>query len=267
MERNEMVLMARDIEVFHDELFNYDGYQVVRGEFFAHIYEPTFIFHRNKVSVNSACLKKLPDIDYIQILVNPEKKQLAVLPCDESDKDSFKWCTGGAKRSPRQISCPIFSAKVRTLMDWTPDFKYKLLGKMIDTGTQLLFVYDLKSPEIFVPKDEEGNKMSRKASYPAEWQNQFGIPVAEHQSKLQVSVFNGHAVFSIEEESNHKEGTDGNHNQAEHMHRPEEEKNSDSQSHVTPDARSAVYTATRESNETRDDYPGMRFQGQIRPEG
>lgn len=30
------------IPVTEDDAFSYDGYQVVRGEFFAHTYEPSF---------------------------------------------------------------------------------------------------------------------------------------------------------------------------------------------------------------------------------
>ena len=33
------------MEVIDDDSFSYDGYQVVRGEFFAHIYEPSFTFN------------------------------------------------------------------------------------------------------------------------------------------------------------------------------------------------------------------------------
>ena len=57
-----------------DETFSLDGYQVVRGEFFAHIFEPSFTFNNYKVSVNTACIKKLPSTDFVQILVNPEEK-------------------------------------------------------------------------------------------------------------------------------------------------------------------------------------------------
>ncbi len=42
------------IPVAEDDAFSYDGYQVVRGEFFAHTYEPSFTFNSNKVSVNTA---------------------------------------------------------------------------------------------------------------------------------------------------------------------------------------------------------------------
>ena len=184
------------MEIIKNESFDYDGYQVVRGEFFAHLYEPIFIFHNNRVSVNSACIKRLAETEYIQILVNPDKKQLAVLPCNESDKDSFKWCTGTKKRLPRKITCPIFTAKVYDLMGWSHGYKYKLLGKLIDTGQQLIFIFDLSTPEIFIPKDG-GNRMSKNATYPAEWQNQFGIPVSSHRNTLDISIFNGCAVFSI----------------------------------------------------------------------
>ena len=56
------------IPVTEDDAFSYDGYQVVRGEFFAHTYEPSFTFNSSKVSVNTACIKKLPDTDFVQIL-------------------------------------------------------------------------------------------------------------------------------------------------------------------------------------------------------
>lgn len=45
-----------DIEIEQDDTFSYDGYQVVHGEFFAHIYEPSITFNRCKVSLNTACI-------------------------------------------------------------------------------------------------------------------------------------------------------------------------------------------------------------------
>jgi hypothetical protein len=192
---------SREIEITDVDTFNYDGYQVVRGEFFAHIYEPSFTFNSNKVSVNTACIKKLPSVDYVQILVNPDDKHLAVRPCKEDEKDSFRWCSATSKRTPKQITCRVFFAKVIALMGWNPNYRYKLLGKLIRSNDELLFVFDLSTPEIFMRtiKDDGKEKTSRTPTYPEEWKNQFGVPVEDHQNSLQINIFDGYAVFGIHE--------------------------------------------------------------------
>lgn len=191
----------QDDDIYVDDAFSYEGYEVVRGEFFAHIFEPSFVLSNYKVSVNTACIKKLPETEYIQILVNPEQKKLAVLPCDEEEKDSFKWCTGGKKRGPRQITCRVFFAKIIDLMDWNPSYRYKLLGKLIRSGERLLFVFDLTTPEIYVRTitGDGKSRSSRKPAYRDEWKNQFGVPVAEHQNRIQVSIFKEYAVFGVKD--------------------------------------------------------------------
>lgn len=71
----------KDIEVVKDDDFSFDGFQVVRGEFFSHIYEPSITFNNNKISLNAACIRKLPDVEYVQMLVNPDERKIAVKPC------------------------------------------------------------------------------------------------------------------------------------------------------------------------------------------
>lgn len=191
-----------DIEILEVDDFNFDGYQVVRGEFFAHVYEPSITFCNYKVGVNTACIKKLPQYDYVQILVNPTDKKLAVRPCSEDEKDSFRWCSGSKKRSPKQITCRMFFAKVISLMNWDPNLRYKLLGKLIRSGGELLFVFDLNSAEIFDRTIKENGKVStsRQPIFPKEWQTQFGLPVSEHKKTMQINFFDDFAVFGLQEE-------------------------------------------------------------------
>ena len=70
----------REMEIIQDDSFNYDGYQVVRGEFFSHLHEPCITFNNFKVYMNTACIKKLPETDYVQILVNQEQKKTGGSP-------------------------------------------------------------------------------------------------------------------------------------------------------------------------------------------
>ena len=79
--------------------FDFDGYQVVRREFFAHTFEPSITFNNYKVYVNTACLNKFPHADCVQLLINRESHILALRPCAESERDAFAWCnTSGGKR-------------------------------------------------------------------------------------------------------------------------------------------------------------------------
>lgn len=186
----------------NESAFSYDGYQVVRGEFFAHLFEPSVTLQKEKVSVNAACIRKLPDIDYVQFLVNPEEKKLAVKPCTEDTKDSFCWSTLGAdgKKRPKTITCKIFYAKVMKLMGWDPSHRHKIIGKLIRTSKDTIFVFDLTSAETYVRNSNNENIKSTTPIYPEDWKNQFGLPVKEHSDTVLVNIFDEYTVFRIEKD-------------------------------------------------------------------
>ena len=188
--------------------FDFDGFQVVRREFFAHINEPSVTFNNCKFYVNSACIQKFPDVDTVQVLVNKETKILAIMPCPASARDSFFWSTvSKGKRKPKQITCKLFFAKVFSMMDWNPDHRYKILGKLIHANGENLIAFDLTSTEIYQRTASEGAKpkTSRIPVFPAEWQNQFGLPYNEHKQSLQVDILNGYAVYSIKDTAGNAE--------------------------------------------------------------
>lgn len=84
-------------------------------------------------------------------------------------------------------------------MSWNPDYRYKILGKMIRSNGEYLFIFDLNNAEVYQRIFKEGEKpvSSRKPLFPAEWQNQFGLPYEEHKKSLQVNLFNVYTVFGL----------------------------------------------------------------------
>ena len=182
--------------------FNFDGFQVVRREFFAHLTEPAVTFNDCKFYVNSACLNKFPDTDYVQVLVNQNTKIMALLPCAENARDSLAWCYASkGKRKPRQTTCKLFFAKIVSMMDWNPDYRYKLLGKLIHANGQYMIAFDLTATEVYQRIFPEGAKpkTSRTPVFPADWQDQFGLPYKEHQQSMQINIFDGYAIYSIKD--------------------------------------------------------------------
>lgn len=182
--------------------FDFDGYQVVRREFFAHTFEPSITFNNYKVYVNTACLNKFPHAECAQLLINRDSRILALRPCAESERDAFAWCnTSGGKRRPRQVTGKFFFAKLFELMDWNIDYRYKLLGKVIHANGEYLIAFDLNSSEVYqrIAKDGGKAKTARIPVFPAGWKNQFGLPYHEHQKSLQINIFDGYAIYGIKD--------------------------------------------------------------------
>jgi hypothetical protein len=182
--------------------FDFDGFQVVRREFFAHLNEPSISFNNYKFYVNTACLTKFPETEYVQVLVNRNTKILALRPCGEGERDSFLWCNNSkGKRKPKQTTCRLFFAKIVSLMNWNPDHRYKLTGKLVQANGEYLIAFDLTATEVYQRTFVEGAKpkTSRTPVFPSEWQEQFGLPFKEHRQSMQINIFEGYAIYAIKE--------------------------------------------------------------------
>ncbi len=183
-----------------NEELDLSGFQVVRREFFAHMQEPSIVFNVGKISVNTACVRKLTETDYIQILVNREKKLIVIRPCSEYDIHSFLWCkVKDDKRYPRVVTGKLFFLKICGLMGWNPENRYKIMGKIVRSQGQNLVLFNLKDYEMYVRTQDKDEKLhiSRKPLFQGDWRDQFGIPVEESQKALQIDIFDGYAVYSI----------------------------------------------------------------------
>ena len=191
-----------------DHTFNFEDFQVVRREFFAHVREPSITFNDSKFYVNSACLKKFPNAMYVQVLIDRESKILALKPCQEMTRDSFQWCREvKGKREPRQTTCQIFCLKVASMMKWNPMHRYKILGKLIHANGEYLIAFDLTATEVYKKSISEDERLvtSKTPMFPADWKDQFGMSFYEHQQSLKISTFDGYAVYAIKNKTKGKQ--------------------------------------------------------------
>ena len=132
--------------------FSFEGYQVVRREFFSHKFDPTLTIKGNSIIFNNACISKLESVVYVQVLVNPTTEKLVIRPCEEGARDSIRWCiVKDDKRKSRQITCGLFTAKLYEMMGWEALYRYKLQGTRINYRGEQLYVFDLTSTEVFLP--------------------------------------------------------------------------------------------------------------------
>lgn len=190
--------------VFQEDVeFSFEGYQVVRREFFAHTFEPALTIRGNSIFFNTACIRKSENVVFVQLLINQDKKKIVIRPCCQDDKDALRWCVvKGGDRRTRTIKSDIFSGMLYDLMAWDTAYRYKLLGVAFEFQGQTLYLFDLMATEVYMNQskviDDNGKaSYSRKAAYPEQWKDTFGLPVTEHTDYTKIDIFDGYVTFNV----------------------------------------------------------------------
>lgn len=189
---------------YHEEpeqiKMDFSGFEMGRGEFFAHIREPCFTLSDGKVQANTACIRKMADVDFIQILINQATHKLVIRACQEEELFSLPWCrTRNGIRYPRGITGPVFIMKVCNLMGWNPDNRIRMLGKFYRANEDLIFLFDMDGAEEFQrTTGEDGKrKTSKTPHFSPALENVFGPLFTEHKKELGFNLHQGFAVLSV----------------------------------------------------------------------
>lgn len=180
---------ARPIEDEGTEIIvDLAGYQVTRGELFAHTREPAVTIWPSRIKFNMACLRRFPGVTHIQILIHPNQKRMIIRPCSQDTPDSLRWAKGGGEKelSNRDMLCRIFAGKVFELMKWDSEYRYKIMGRPAIFEREILFLFKLNEFELFI-----GGRKSR-SFLPGEWRDYFGTPVEAHEDELKIDLTDGY---------------------------------------------------------------------------
>ena len=176
------------------------NHEIVRAEYFAHSNEPMVIFNpaRDFVYVNAVCLKSLPDMVYAQFLIFPADKNLSLRPCMAEDRERVRLRSAGKHPNrARHIRCEEFMGKILRLMNWNKDYRYKLLGNIVERNDETVISFDLTSYEAFVPVISDNNKRSTTVDYSPGLGGEFGIKFEDHINNPLVKVFKQDLEISL----------------------------------------------------------------------
>lgn len=161
--------------------FDLEGYQVVRGQFLSARPDcPCISLVNGRITFNTVCMKKFEEVEYIQLLLHPTERKMAIRPCSKNDTHSIKWRPDLTKPlTPKTISCPHFSNALYQIMDWNPDYAYRVRGTWAKRGVDEIIVFPLQNAEpaaymeVVNPETEKVRKR-RTTLTPEEWNDSFG---------------------------------------------------------------------------------------------
>ena len=176
--------------------FDYDGYEVVRREWFSKANCPAVTLKYGSVVFNVRAIRKLNECRHIQILINAEKKLMIAKPCEEDEKDSLQWSKVDKRDKvvPRTITGKVFTAQLFKDMNWNIESTIKVLGTLLKCKDEKIFVFNLTNAEAYLrlaePFSDDPKRRKRVPFMPEHWQGHYGQSYEDSKNQI-VTTFEG----------------------------------------------------------------------------
>lgn len=164
--------------------FDLEGYQVVRNQFLQARYEgPAMTVSRDRITFNLFCVRRFSDIGYVQLLLHPSERKIAIRPCEKNATHSIKWRSGaGNALYAKALCCRHFGAALFRIMEWNPDLIYRVRGTWIRRGDGQIMIFNLENATsvLLTPVDEPVSKRRQIELFPERWEGGFGEEFYDH---------------------------------------------------------------------------------------
>lgn len=155
-------------------MFDLKGFQVVRGQFLMYYGDcPGITIFENRIAFGTYCMKRFRDAPYVQLLLHPTERRLAIRPCKEGSPHAIRWRPNDEKEvHGKSISCPYFSKSLYQIMEWNPEYIYRLRGTYVSRGEDEIMVFMLPNAMPAAYLDLDTHKRSNLI--PEAWREKFG---------------------------------------------------------------------------------------------
>lgn len=180
------------------EYEKFDGYEIPPRTQFSMLNKPAVSIKYGKMTFNKACIRLFEGVRYVLTPINPSKKRLAVICCNEEESASVEWARRKKDESweSKTISSVEVCEKLFRMMNWDRNCRYKILGRIANSERGLVLLFDLVEaimftglPEEFVDKKTGEVKKRHVSYYPDMYKNRIGRSYNDYALAHQMSLF------------------------------------------------------------------------------
>jgi hypothetical protein len=124
-----------------------DGYQVVRGEYFSRVIQPSCSLWYSSIAFNKATFDALNNCDSVSILVHGKARCIIVKPVPSRDQDAVSWLRNNENHKYQKTECSRFTHPIFDLWGWDKELHYRTNGRLVMADKKLMLLYDFSKAE------------------------------------------------------------------------------------------------------------------------
>lgn len=180
--------------------FDMRGFEVARSELFDTASTPAVTFAERSIKFNMACVKRLGDKNYIELLVNPITQKFAIRPTKKDNRHGV-FCSKhiGKRIDTKEIPTAAFSDTIFDIFGWNRDCKYRITGSFLEQDGEVAYIFDTANtqaffkPYVLPTKDGADNATviqpftpigKHIRAIPQDWTSSFGKQYYLHEQTL-----------------------------------------------------------------------------------
>lgn len=166
-------------------------YEVVRFHDIASQGARSMTITNHNLSFNRSCVLMMPGAQYVEILLDPVNRQLAIRETSEDNPNAIGWCQPkDGKAKPVFVNSTSFCKILYELMGWKTQWRLKLIANRLHKDDDCVLIFDLCETvcQMFIDIEASGDNQngvtakSRKKTtlLPTEWRDSFGVRLPQH---------------------------------------------------------------------------------------
>ncbi len=145
--------------------FDLREYEVVDFKLFDDQNVPAVVLSGRKVKFSQSCIRRMKCGNYVELLVHPVKKQLAIRQADKDDRYAIQWASGEKEnQTNRGVACKAFIGTLYGIFGWKEDRKYKLYGRVYHDGKASAAVFTEIGASVYIRKEEYFSESGTEAA-------------------------------------------------------------------------------------------------------
>lgn len=207
---------------------DFRGFEIARTQFFGAVRKVRVTFSMQAIVFSMDALQKLNSQEYVELLVHPQKRLLAVRKSNKSSRNRIKWASGvSGKMTPKYLPCAAYISTLFSLLGWNESYRYRAGGVRRGDGNDAILLFDLSETEILIPAElldqfQSQNDTSNLElsplhlpgrnqtilAYPQSWAESFGAGYYQHMQADNAAAPDGDGNWNVSGEGAAYFGTD-----------------------------------------------------------